>query len=50
MNPSFPDELFDIEHLKSIYPQVAQAVSDQDKTEGLDEVQKTIEDFKKLYE
>lgn len=50
VNPSFPDELFDIEHLKSIYPQVAQAVPDQDKTEGLDEVQKTIEDFKKLYE
>ena len=50
VNPSFPAELFDIEHLKSIYPQVAQAVPDQDKTEGLDEVQKTIEDFKKLYE
>ena len=50
VNPSFPDELFDIEHLKSIYPQVAQAVPDQGKTEGLDEVQKTIEDFKKLYE
>lgn len=50
VNPSFPYELFDIEHLKSIYPQVAQVVPDQDKTEELDEVQKTIEDFKKLYE
>lgn len=50
VNPSFPDELFDIEHLKSLYPQIAPAEQEQGNKEDLNEVQKTIEDFKKLYE
>ena len=50
VNPSFSDELFDIEHLKTIYPQMATAVPEHDKIEELDEVKKTIEEFKKIYE
>ena len=50
VNPSFPDELFDIEHLKSLYPQIAPAEQEQGNKEDMNEVQKTIEDFKKLYE
>jgi len=50
VNPSFPDELFDIKHLKSLYPQVSPAEQKQGNKENLNEVQKTIEDFKKLYE
>jgi hypothetical protein len=50
VNPSFSKELFDIKHLKSLYPQVAPAEQEQENKEDLNEVQKTIEDFKKLYE
>ena len=50
VNPSFPDELFDIEHLRSLYPRIAPAEQEQGNKEDLNEVQKTIEDFKKLYE
>ena len=50
VNPSFSKELFDIKHLKSIYPQVAPAEQEKENKEDLNEVQKTIEDFKKLYE
>jgi outer membrane lipoprotein-sorting protein len=50
VNPSFSKELFDIKHLKSLYPQVAPAEKEQENKEDLNEVQKTIEDFKKLYE
>jgi len=50
MNPSFSDTLFDIEHLRSIYPPVSDVPVAQGKKEGMDEVQKTIEDFKKIYE
>jgi outer membrane lipoprotein-sorting protein len=50
MNPSFSDTLFDIQHLRSIYPPVADVPADQGKKEEMDEVQKTIEDFKKIYE
>jgi len=50
VNPSFPDELFDIGHLKSLYPRVAPSEQEQGNKEDLNEVQKTIEDFRKLYE
>ncbi len=50
INPSFSDTLFDIEHLRSIYPPVSDVPADQVKKEGMAEVQKTIEDFKKIYE
>lgn len=50
MNPSFSDTLFDIQHLRSIYPPVTEVQADQSEKKGMDEVQKTIEDFKKIYE
>ncbi len=50
VNPSFSKKLFDIKHLKSLYPQSPPAIQEQENKRGLDEVQKTIEDFKKLYE
>ena len=50
VNPSFSNKLFDIEHLKSIYPPAAPAMPGQGETEELNEVQKTIEEFKKIYE
>lgn len=50
VNPSFSKEIFDIKHLKALYPQVAPAEQEQGNKEDLNEVQKTIDDFKKLYE
>jgi outer membrane lipoprotein-sorting protein len=50
VNSSFSEELFDINHLKSLYPQAASAEQELGKKDDLNEVQKTIEDFKKLYE
>ena len=50
VNPSFPAEIFDIQAVKSRFPQ--QALSEpenKDKTD-VDEVQKTIEEFKKIYQ
>ena len=50
VNPSFLKKLFDIKHLKSLYPQGPPAEQEQENKKDLNEVQKTIEDFKKLYE
>jgi outer membrane lipoprotein-sorting protein len=50
VNPSFSKKLFDIKHLKSLYPQGPPAEQEQENKKDLNEVQKTIEDFKKLYE
>jgi outer membrane lipoprotein-sorting protein len=50
VNPSFSKKLFDINHLKSIYPLSPTAEQEQENKKDLNEVQKTIEDFKKLYE
>ncbi len=50
INPSFSDEIFDIEHLKSVYPDVSQVEQDKDDSQGLRDIQKTIKEFKKLYE
>ena len=49
VNPSFQSDLFDIQQLKSLYPQDAPAEAKKDGKEELDEVQKTIEEFKKIY-
>ena len=44
-------ELFDIAHLRSVYVrQVSQPDDDKPSTSGVDEVQRTIEDFKKKFE
>lgn len=50
VNVSFPEYLFDIEHIKSIYPLDAPVQQEQNESEGLIEVQKTIEEFKKIFE
>jgi hypothetical protein len=49
VNPSFPADIFDIQELKSQYP--LEAVSEPEKgAKGeMDEVQKAIEEFKKIY-
>jgi len=49
VNPSFQADLFDIQQLKSLYPQAAPAEPKNGGKEELDEVQKTIEEFKKIY-
>lgn len=49
VNPSFPDDLFDIQKLASLYPKDASSEPKNGDKEGLDEVQKTIEEFKKIY-
>ncbi len=48
--PIFPEDLFDIDHLKSIYLPDALKGSEQGVEKDLNEVQKTIEEFKKIYE
>lgn len=50
VNPSFTEDIFDIEYLRSTYSPGASVESDQQKTEDLNEVQKTIEEFKRIYE
>jgi outer membrane lipoprotein-sorting protein len=50
VNPSFSEELFDIEHLKSVYLNLSSAEKDEDDSQGLSDIQKTIKEFKKLYE
>jgi len=48
INPSFSDELFDIEHLKSVYLNLGSV--EKNNSQGLNDIQKTIKEFKKLYE
>lgn len=48
VNPSFSDELFDIKHLKSVYLNLGSV--EKDNSQGLNDIQKTIKEFKKLYE
>ena len=48
-NPSFPDDLFDIQKLTLLYPKDAPIEPKNGDKEELDEVQKTIEEFKKIY-
>jgi len=49
VNPSFSGELFDIEHLKSVYLNLGSVEKDKDDSQGLSDIQKTIKEFKKLY-
>jgi outer membrane lipoprotein-sorting protein len=50
VNPEFSKSLFDIEQLKSSYPKAPAALSASSESEGMSEVQKTIEEFKKIFE
>lgn len=49
VNPSFRADLFDIQELKSRYPKETPAEPKNGDNKELDEVQKTIEEFKKIY-
>jgi outer membrane lipoprotein-sorting protein len=49
VNPAFQADVFDIQKLKSLYPQGAPSELKNGGKEELDEVQKTIEEFKKIY-
>ena len=49
VNPYFSEGLFDIGHLESIYRSKSPS-TEQQKSEGITEVQKTIDEFKKKYE
>ncbi len=49
VNPAFQADVFDIQKLKSLYHQDAPAEPQNVGKEEMDEVQKTIEEFKKIY-
>ncbi|CAB1058316.1 hypothetical protein D1BOALGB6SA_3072 [Olavius sp. associated proteobacterium Delta 1] len=49
-NAMFSEELFDIEHLKMVYPQAPLQPISPVAAEEPSEVQKTIEDFKRIFE
>lgn len=49
-NPTFSPNLFNIEHLKTVYPQASERPIAFDETEEPSEVQKTIEEFKRVYD
>lgn len=50
VNPSLSNDIFNIHRLKSIYPPVTSATKDQEEPDELNKVQKTIEDFTKIFE
>jgi len=50
INPNFSKDIFDIARLKLEYRQPVKATTGAGETEGLSEVQKTIEEFKKIFE
>lgn len=50
VDPSFSRDLFDIQQIRSTYPQAAPAVSSSAESESISEVQRTIEEFSKMFE
>jgi hypothetical protein len=48
VDPHFAEDLFDIQHLKTIYPRRAPVLPDQPESNELGEVQKALEEFKKI--
>ena len=50
INPALSKSLFDIASLKSIYPPLKLDTSEEEKSDDINEVQKAIEDFKKIFE
>lgn len=49
INPSFSEDLFDIKKLQLTYMEAGPGKKEQDDPEELSEIQKTIEEFKKIY-
>ncbi len=50
VDPHFPKNLFDLRYLKSVYPRVTPVLPEKSDSNGLSEVQKALEDFKKIVE
>jgi hypothetical protein len=50
INPDFSKDVFDIARLRSEYRQSFPTSDPSHESEGLSEVQKTIEEFKKIFE
>ena len=50
VNPSFSAKLFDVNALRSNYPPASPALSGSSRSEDVSEVQKTIEEFRKMFE
>ncbi len=50
INPNFSKDVFDIARLRSEYRQSYRTPDSAQESEGLSEVQKTIEEFKKIFE
>ena len=50
INPAFAKTVFDIAHLKSLYPYNNSKRMNLGKTSEIDEIQKTIHDFQRLYQ
>lgn len=50
VDPKVPEELFDVAHLKEIYEPIASAESAPSPSSELDEVKKSIQDFRRIFE
>ncbi|NVM57041.1 MAG: hypothetical protein HWN51_02825 [Desulfobacterales bacterium] len=50
INPAVPDQLFDIAYIKSMYEPIASTQPTPLPASELDEVKKSIQDFKKIFE
>lgn len=50
INPTFADKLFDIRYLKASYPHVVSGARGYDQYGEPNEVQQTIEEFRRIYE
>jgi len=50
VDPSFSRDLFDIQQLRSTYPEAAPELSDSGESESVSEVQRTIEEFSNMFE
>ena len=50
VNPFLSKEIFDIQHIQSMYQPMSVVSPDQDERGGISDIQKTIEEFRKLYE
>jgi len=50
VNPDLPDQLFDIPYLKTVYQPIASTEPPPSPESELDEVKKTIRDFKRTFE
>jgi hypothetical protein len=50
VNPEFSKRLFDVAYLKSIYPYAAVPPPAQGESGGKNDIQRTIDRFRKLFE